>query len=169
MIRAISNKWLECVKKSVKKDGGLFFVVLGAHLRVLTTINVCHFNANFAWTLKLFISVKVEHFYVHVNMAFVLTLTIQFNIWTKSDFSGILWIYVVGNLRQFTYSECKVAYLLWFSHFGIRIGGVAHLLSCSHLVDYTSIPLIFHVNLIGQWYFWRDKTWHFLRITSFNS
>ena len=33
-------------------------------------------------------------FYVHVKIAPVLTLTIQFNIWTHSDFYRILYIYV---------------------------------------------------------------------------
>jgi hypothetical protein len=43
-----------------------------------------------------------------------------------------------------------VAILLWFAHFGMRIDGGAQLLTCSHLVHHTSIPLIFQVNLIGQ-------------------
>ena len=63
---------------------------------------------------------------------------------------------------QFIYSKCKVTSLLWFAHFGTRIAESSELLSCSHLVDHTSIPLIFQVNLI-------DKTRHFfLCITSFN-
>ena len=40
-------------------------------------------------------------------------------------------------------SKCKVASLLWFAHFDMRIGEGAQLLSCSHVVDHTSIPLIF--------------------------
>ena len=42
-------------------------------------------------------------------------------------------------MEQFTYSKCKVANLLRFAHFGMKIDGGAHLLSCSHLVDHTSI------------------------------
>jgi hypothetical protein len=34
-------------------------------------------------------------FYVHVKMAFVLTLTVQFNIWTFPAFWGILCIHAV--------------------------------------------------------------------------
>ena len=56
---------------------------------------------------------------------------------------------------QFTCSKCKVTSLLWFAHFGMRIGEGGRVLSCSHLVDHTSIPLIIQVNLI-------DKTRQFL-------
>ena len=104
----------------------------------------------------------------HVKMAFVLTSTVKFNNWTLLDIWGIICIYVVKNKGQFTYSKCKVADLSWFAHFGMRIGGGPQLLSCSHLVDHTSISLIFQVNLIGQTSFLGDKTWYFLCITSFN-
>jgi hypothetical protein len=39
---------------------------------------------------------------------------------------------------------------LWFAHFCMGICGDAQLLSCSRLVEHTSIPLILQVNLIGQ-------------------
>ena len=50
----------------------------------------------------------------------------------------------------------------------MRICGGAQLLSCSHLVDYTSIPLIFQVNLIGRRSFLGIKYGTFLCISSFN-
>jgi hypothetical protein len=64
---------------------GHVFVVLGAHARVLTPINGCHFNVDFAWTSMMFILGKA-FFYVHVKMAFVLTSTMLFNIWTLFEF-----------------------------------------------------------------------------------
>ena len=64
-------------------------------------------------------------------------------------------------MGQFTYSKCKVASQLWFAHLGKKFGGGAQLLSCSHLLDHISIPLIFHANLIGQRPFQGDKTMHF--------
>jgi len=36
------------VQKIVKMGSGHVFVVLGAHVRVFTPINGCHFDANFA-------------------------------------------------------------------------------------------------------------------------
>ena len=89
-------------------------------------------------------------FDVHVEMAFVLTSTIQFDIWTLSKLYGMLCIYVVKNKGQFTYCKCKVASLLRFAHVGMRICEDAQLLSGTHLVDHTSLLLISHVNLIGQ-------------------
>ena len=83
-------RWLKCVK-IVKVGSGHVFVVLGVHTRVLTLINDCHYNhAHFAWTSKMFILIKklfLNYFYyiVDVKMAFVLTLTIQFNVWTLSS------------------------------------------------------------------------------------
>ena len=44
---------------------------------------------------------------------------------------------MVRNMGQFMYSKCKVPSLLWFAHFGMRIGGVAQLLSCPHILDHT--------------------------------
>ena len=44
----------------------------------------------------------------------------------------------------------------------------AQLLSCSHLVDHTSILFIFHVNLIGQRSFWGMKHGIFLCIPALN-
>ena len=41
-------------------------------------------------------------------------------------------------MRQLTYTEGKVASMLWFAHFDMKIYGDAELLSCSHLVGYTS-------------------------------
>ena len=63
----------------------VFLVVSGSHVRVLIPINNCHFNANFAWTSKMFILVKI-FFGCSCEMAFVMTLTVQFNIWTLSNF-----------------------------------------------------------------------------------
>ena len=34
-------------KIMAKWEVAIYFVVLGAHVRVLTPINVCHFNGNF--------------------------------------------------------------------------------------------------------------------------
>ena len=46
MNRAICRNWN--VEKFVKVRSGHDFVVLGAHMRVLTPINGCHSNAKFA-------------------------------------------------------------------------------------------------------------------------
>ena len=80
---------------------GPFFVVLGAHVRVLTPINGCHFNANFAQTsIMIFILLKVNFFpSVRVKTTFVFTLTIQCNIWTLDS---RLCIYVVRNMGLLT-------------------------------------------------------------------
>ena len=61
-------------------------------------------------------------------------------------------------------------YPIWFTNFGMRICRGAQLWSYSHLVDHTSIPLIFHVNLISQKYFfwWGLKHGIYLCIPSFN-
>ena len=48
---------LEC--QNVKVGSGHVFVVLGARVRVLTTINGCHSNANFPWTPMMLILGKV--------------------------------------------------------------------------------------------------------------
>jgi hypothetical protein len=42
---------------------------------------------------------------------------------------------MIRNMEHFTYSNCKVASLLWFAHFGMRICASANLSSCSHLVE----------------------------------
>ena len=78
--------WLECWK-NVKVGSGHVCVVLGAHVRVSTLINGCSSNANFAWTLMMFMLVEKEIFLdVHVKPTFVLTSTIRFSICTLSDF-----------------------------------------------------------------------------------
>ena len=67
------------------------------------------------------IVINAEYVDVHVRMAFVLTLIVQSNIWTLSNFFlEILCIYVVKNMEQFTYSKCKVTSLFWFAHFDMR-------------------------------------------------
>jgi hypothetical protein len=112
---------------------------------------------------SLFMLIKVKCIFdVHVKTTFVLTSIVQSNIWTLSNFKEILCIYVIKNMGQFTYSKCKVARLLWLAHVGMRICGCAQLLSCSHLMDHTRSPLVFHVNLIGQKYFWGNKMGHLL-------
>jgi hypothetical protein len=67
--------------------------------------------------------------------------------------------------------QCKVASLLWFAHFGMRICEDAQLLSCSHLVDHQA----FHP--FSKWN-WLRFNWSkvilggynmaFMCITSFN-
>ena len=54
------------------------------------------------------------------------------------------------NMGHFTYLKSKVASLLWFAHFGMRICGGAQLLNNFQLMDCRSIPLNFEVNTIGQ-------------------
>ena len=71
-------------------------------------------------------------------------------------------MYMIKNMGWFTYSKCRVPSLLWLAHFGMRSCTCAQLLSSSHLVDHTSIPLIFQVNLIGQRFVSGDKAWPFL-------
>ena len=72
--------------KTCQSGSGSVLVVLGARVSVLTPINSCHFNANSAWTSKMFVLVKVKWER--------LTSTIQFNMWTLSkiwrNFSRIL-------------------------------------------------------------------------------
>ena len=112
---------------------------------------------------SLFILVKVRCIFdIHVKTAFVLTSTIQSHIWTLSNFRGILCIYVVRNMGQFTYSKCKGLDYCGWHMCGMRICGCAQLLSCSHLMDYTRSPLVFHVNLNGQRSFWGNKIGHLL-------
>ena len=60
-------------------------------------------------------------------------------------------------MGQLTCSKCKVASLLWFAYFVMRIYGGVQLLSCCHPMDHTSILLIFQVDLIGQRSFLGDK------------
>lgn len=50
------------MEKYVKVGSGHVAVVLGAHLRVLTSINSSHFNAKFSRTSKMFILVEVTFF-----------------------------------------------------------------------------------------------------------
>ena len=71
-------------------------------------------------------------------------------------------MYALRTMGQFTYSKCKVASMLWFAHFGIRIGAGAQLMSCPHTLDHTSILLIFEGKLDGQKPVLGDKTRHFL-------
>jgi hypothetical protein len=99
----------------------------------------------------LFILVKNEYFFnVPIKMAFVLTSIIQFSIWTLSNFQEIIhlacmWLEIHDNL--------DVPHARWLAY----CEGV-ELLSCSYPVDYTSIFLIFYVNLIGQRSFLGHKT-----------
>jgi hypothetical protein len=74
------------------------FVVLGAKVRVLTS------NQCLPLSCKLCVNINDVNFgkseivyYVHVNMVFVLTSIIHFNIWTLSNLERILCIYVVRN------------------------------------------------------------------------
>ena len=63
-------------------------------------------------------------------------------------------------------SKCKVTSVICFTHFGLRICGDAQLVSCSHLVDHTSIILIFS---LVKGFLSRDKNMAFyLCITSFD-
>ena len=45
---------------------------------------------------------------------------------------------------------CNAASLLWFARFDMSSYGGAQLLSCSYLVNHTSIMLISQANLIGK-------------------
>ena len=47
--------------------------------------------------------------------------------------------HVVRSTRRYVCYGCKVASLLWFAHFGMRICGGAQLLSSPNLVDHTSL------------------------------
>ena len=58
---------------------------------------------------------------VRVKATFVFTSTMRFTFGYSLIFKGIVCIYVVRNMGKFTYSKCKVASLLWFAHFGMRI------------------------------------------------
>lgn len=124
-------------------------------------INGCHSNATLQkhhWIMSILVNVRFflcsckNDLCVHI---YCLTYGL-FNFW------GILCIYLIRNTRQLTCSKCKVASFLWFAQFSMRIYGSVQLLSCSNLVDHTSIMLIFWMNLIGQRSFSKDLTWHFL-------
>ena len=111
----------------------------------------------------MFIVVKVKYVYdVHVKMGFVLTWTIQFNIWILlgffNKFLAHMWLEV---WKQFTNSKCKVVSLLWFAHSNMRICKGAQLLTCSHYYD-----LLDHIkhstHFLGEFdwsksLFWRDE------------
>ena len=133
----------------------IFCVVLGDRVRILTPINVCHFNAYFAWTTKMLFLVRVD--FLCSCRDGLLCSQQPFNL--IYELSRIL--YIVRNMGQFTYSKCKLANLLWFAHLCINICGGAQLLSCSHPMYHPSIMLIFQVNLIGQESLLGDKTKHF--------
>lgn len=124
-------------------------VWLGDHVRVLTPINGCHF------TKKYCLNISGVNFGKNVFLGYYkcnlhANIAGPFNLWTIFDSQGILCIYVVSNMGQFTYSNCKVASSLWLAHFVQRICGDAQLLSFSHLVVHTKIPLIFQMNSIVQ-------------------
>ena len=77
-------------EKMVKLGSGHVFLVLGAHVKVLTLINELALQCKLYMNINDVYSCKSEiTFYVHVNIVFVLTLTVQFDIWTLSDFKGI--------------------------------------------------------------------------------
>ena len=133
----------------------MFVVGWGAHVRILTPINDCRSNAKFAWTLMMFILVKMKMLFdVHVYTTFVLTLSVLLNFWTLYGIVRILCIYVVRAITELwdslhTPNARWLAF--WNLHvFDMRIFGVVQVLSCSHLVDHISIQLIFKVNLINQ-------------------
>ena len=136
--------------EKIKVGSGRVFVVLGAYLRVLTSINSCHFNAKFAWTSKLIVLVKVNFFGCSMQkrplcsyQLFDFTFGHSQNF---KEFFAYMWLEIGDSLHP--------PNTRWLLH--------PHLLSCSHLMNHTSILLIFHVTLIGQRSFWEDKTWHFL-------
>ena len=95
----------------------------------------------------MFILVKMIILNVSVKMVIVHHINTQYNIWALScfrEFFAYIWLDVWDT------SKCKVASLYWFAYSSMRIVGGAQLLGCSHLVDHTSIPLMFHVSLTGQ-------------------
>ena len=118
-------------------------VVLGAHVRVLTPIKNYHFNANIAWTSKMLNLVMMTFFNVHIEMAFVLTSTVQFNIW--------------NNIHT---PQCKVASLLWFAHWHENLWRCSIIESFPPSGSYkhsTHFPSEIDWDLIGQRSFWGIK------------
>ena len=118
-------------------------VVLGAHVRVFIPSKVVTRMQTLHEHQWCYFWQKLIFFDVLVNMSLILTPTINFYICTLFDFEGILYRYVARDMGQFAYPNSKVASSLWFACFGLRICGGAQQLDCFHLVDRTSIPLIF--------------------------
>ena len=93
---------------------------------------------------------------VHVTKAFVLTSNVLFKnfdimILRNSLHTCLLQIwdnFYTPNARWLAYCDLHIL--------SVRSGRGAQLLSCSHLVDHTNIPLIFQMNCIGQRSFWGD-------------
>jgi hypothetical protein len=96
------------------------FVVLGVRVRMLTPINVCHFNANFAWTSKIFILVKIIYFWMFMQKWSLCShrsfgLTFWQNVIFKELFP-YMWFKIWGTLhapkaRWLTY--CGMRILAW--------------------------------------------------------
>jgi hypothetical protein len=94
----------------------VMFVVLGAHVRVLTLISSCHLNAKFAWTSIDVYFVKGDFYFIFLmlmqKMAFVLPLTFRLKIWHSLVFRKFFAYMMPRNMGQFAHSKCKVASLL---------------------------------------------------------
>ena len=101
------------------------FVVLLARLKVLTPI---------------------------VNMVFVLTPIVQFQVMDTLWLSRIVLHICSHNMGWFTYSNCKVASMLWFAHTGTKICEDTQLLSYFHLLHHTCISLTSQVNSSGHYF-----------------
>lgn len=122
-------------------------LLLRAHVRVFQSNQWLSLQCKICLTINnIYLGKSESSFDVYVNMVFVLTLTIQFNIWIffLREFFTYMWLEIWDNVYT------PNASLSWFAFFGMRAYEGAPLLSCSHLVDHTNIPLISHVNLIGQ-------------------
>ena len=64
-----------------------------------------------------------------------------------------LWTFECETVEQRFYDRPLAQHVwqyVWLAHFGMRIWGGAQLSSCSHLMNHTSITLVFQENLIGQ-------------------
>ena len=99
---------------------------------------------------------------VRVKTAFVLTSSIYCNIWTLYDFIGILCMYVVKNMGQFTYSKCTG---LAYSCLHISAWELVEVPKC-WVVPIWWITQAFHS--FSMWLrlvkglIWGIKTWHSL-------
>ena len=157
MTRA-TKRWLECVKTC--QSGKLS--CLGLHcqefmydVRIMVPINVCHLNANFC--MNVYFNKSEIFVDVHVTIASVLTSNVlfkKFDIMILRNFlhTCLLQIwdnFYTPNARWLAYCDLHIL--------SVRSGRGAQLLSCSHLVDHTNIPLIFQMNCIGQRSFGGDK------------
>jgi len=144
--------WLECVFFCFLKWILLMFLLCkGVHSKQWLSS-----NTNFAWTTLMFILVNTKH----VKTTFVLTLMFNLTFGYTSIFKELftyIWLETWNNLhildaRWLLY--CGLNNLTW------EFMKVLNFWSCTHMLNCTSIPFLFHVDLSGEYILFGDKTYH---------